>query len=176
MEIPTPLFWKCLFQSLKFSISVKVKTDKLPCNICVLPSGFCWYLFLLLSCMGTIALCRGLSPNSCPFGAHGFHSLSWQPISNPLYHNQHLGTSPEAATVLVHLTYYFGSCYSFLCPWKFPLLFCNLSSPFERCVSYLPGISKLFFFKNRNILRLSWLAYSWKKEARYFKTHINIHI
>lgn len=32
-------------QSLKISLSVEVKPDNLPCNICELPGGFCSHLF-----------------------------------------------------------------------------------------------------------------------------------
>lgn len=77
-----------------------------------------------------------LLPSSVPLVLKGLAPCPGNTFQAPSYQDQHLGASPQAATALAHLNYYFGSYYSFLGPWKIPLLFCKLSSLFKRCVSY----------------------------------------
>lgn len=100
------------------------ETDKLSCSICVPVSGVFEWPSFHWGVAGTTALCRS-SIQGLPYRYLGLHPLSWE----PLYTETSIW---EPATALAHFNYYFGSCYSFWGPWKFPLLFCKLSAPFKR--------------------------------------------
>ena len=117
-----------------------------------------------------------LIPLLGPLVSRGLVPCPGKTFQAPLYHDQHLGASLQAATALAHLNYYFGSCYSFLGPWKFHYSFASSALSVRDVDHILSDNPKLFCKQDCSQVILIGIFLERRAPCLCFNTQTNIHI